>query len=98
MENDRLLAACCCLGFAGAATAAAEQPCGGPDRACVVEDGDYHAALPDDPQGAPVVLWLHGYASSGASAVRNEAFAARFTDRGFALISPNGQPSWGDDP
>ena len=90
------LAAICLGGFAEDTLAG--EPCGGVEQPCLLEGGSYHASLPANPEGAPVVLWLHGYASSGASAIRNESFSGNFNGRGYALISPNGQPSWGKDP
>ena len=74
----------------------AEGTCGGSEQPCSVPDGVYYAALPEDPDGAPMVLWLHGYGSSGANAVSNAPFAARFTDPGYALIAPSGQSDIGD--
>lgn len=69
----------------------AAQSCGGPESPCEVGRGTYHAALPIEPAGAPFVVFLHGYGGSGASAVRNAGSAARYTDRGYALLAPTGQ-------
>jgi len=92
--NARAFALAFALGALGG-PALAEAACGGPEAPCAVGHGTYHAALPDEPAGAPVVLWLHGYASSGRNAVKNAGFAARYTKRGYALIAPNGQPDIG---
>ncbi|MEO1017506.1 MAG: polyhydroxybutyrate depolymerase [Pseudomonadota bacterium] len=53
-------------------------------------------ALPETPEGAPLMLWLHGFASSGRNAINNEAFVADVKERGYALIAPNGQPVFSD--
>ncbi|PWE32911.1 polyhydroxybutyrate depolymerase [Maritimibacter sp. 55A14] len=70
----------------------ADRTCGAPDRACEVAGGAYHVALPANPQGAPVVLWLHGYGRSGHGVLANTAFVAGFTTRGYAVLAPDGQP------
>ncbi|MEX0339857.1 MAG: PHB depolymerase family esterase [Arenibacterium sp.] len=65
--------------------------CGDVLAPCELPDGEYYAALPDQPRGAPVAVFLHGYGSSGKAAVRNKASAERYTNRGYALIAPTGQ-------
>ncbi len=78
--------------FWGSASVAQSTPeCGGADAPCLLEDGSYHAALPQDPAGAPIVVFLHGYGGTGASSVRNPNSAKRYTERGYALIAPTGQ-------
>lgn len=70
---------------------AAEETCGAAGQPCEVENGVYHVALPEDPKGAPLVVWLHGYRGSGANAIKNEGLVAQATGRGFALIAASGQ-------
>ncbi len=70
------------------------EACGTAEQPCLVEDGSYHVALPDLPEGAPLVLWLHGHASSGANAIRYKDLVDTVTGRGYALIAANGQPGW----
>ena len=70
---------------------AVAQTCGDVDSPCQLPNGEYYAALPDQPEGAPIAVFLHGYGSSGKSSVKNAASAARYTERGYALIAPTGQ-------
>jgi len=72
-----------------AASAQAQTACGG-DVPCEIETGVYHVALPEAPEGAPMVVWLHGYGGAGSKAVANTGFANGFTGRGYALIAPDG--------
>ncbi len=71
--------------------AVADEPCGGLDSPCKLDDGVYYVALPSKPVGAPLVLWLHGYGRSGAVTVGNAELVATITGRGYALIAPSGQ-------
>lgn len=64
--------------------------CGGPDMPCVMDQGEYFALLPDAPAGAPMVVYLHGYGASAASAAGNPDMVAPYTGRGMALILPQG--------
>jgi polyhydroxybutyrate depolymerase len=73
------------------ASIAAAQDCGGVDMPCETPLGSYHVGLPETPEGAPVVLFLHGYASSGAGAAKPGGMFAGFRDRGYAVVAPNGQ-------
>ncbi|WP_232823128.1 alpha/beta hydrolase family esterase [Oceanibium sediminis] len=58
---------------------------------CILENGQYFAALPEVVEGAPMALYLHGYAGSGGSVIKNTGLTKRFTGRGYALIAPDGQ-------
>ena len=69
----------------------AQASCGGVDAACEVIGGTYHVGLPENPEGAPIVLFLHGYASSGRAAAREKGMFRAIRDRGYAVIAPNGQ-------
>lgn len=65
--------------------------CGGGEP-CRVAGGEYHIAVPEDWQGGPAVLHLHGYGGSGAKVVRNKGFTGKFTARGYAVIAPTALP------
>ncbi len=79
----------------------AQPTCGG-ETPCEIESGVYHAVLPAEQEGAPAVIWLHGYGGSGAKAVANRSFVEGFTERGYALIAldglkwggPKSKPDW----
>ena len=71
------------------AATGAQAACGGEDTPCITENGDYHISMPDAPQDAPVVVFLHGYGSHGMASQNNPNIAGDILDRGYALISPN---------
>jgi polyhydroxybutyrate depolymerase len=74
------------LGWAGAAAG-----CGTADSACTVESGTYRIVLPDQAEGpVPAVVFLHGFGSSGAGILKNTALVSAVTERGYALIAPDG--------
>ncbi len=79
--------------LASTARADAEGDCGGYETPCKVEKGLYRAALPEHSAGVrvPLVLWLHGYAGSGARAIANQDLVALITGRGYALVAASGQ-------
>lgn len=83
------------LGFAALsslwALPATAHQCGSQEQPCSVEGGIYHVALPEQAEGAPLVLWLHGYRGSGANAIKNQGLVRQVTERGFALIAASGQ-------
>ncbi len=81
-----------------AANAAAQEPCGGVEQPCEVEEGVYHVALPDGVENPPAVIYLHGYGGAGHKTLAKEAFVNQFTDRGYALILPTGQPDKAENP
>ncbi len=59
--------------------------------------GSYHAVPPDDWDGDKplgLLLFFHGYSSSGASPLKNTVLRRQAGDRGLLLIAPNGVPSW----
>ncbi len=70
---------------------AAAEACGTLEEPCQVENGLYHVALPEQAEGAPLLLWLHGYRGSGANAIKNQGLVSQVTGRGFALIAASGQ-------
>ncbi len=85
----RFVVAACMLSVPGAGSA---WSCGGAEEPCVIEGGAYNVALPDEPEGAPIVLWLHGYGRSGKVVVSNSGLMEAFTRRGYAVVAPDGQP------
>ncbi len=75
---------------------AANADCG-PDQApCLIEDGEYHVALPDTPTATtPMVMFLHGWGSSGAATLGNSGLVEGLLERGYALVAPTGSRSVG---
>jgi len=80
-----------CLMGAGAMAQSASGECGG-ETACELENGVYYTALPENVQGAPVVLWLHGHNGRAERAARPNGMARTFTRRGFVFVAPQGTP------
>lgn len=69
--------------------------CGGPGGACAVPLGSYQAAAPADWDGESplgLLLYFHGYASSGTAALKNAALVSQAGERGLLLVAPNGIP------
>ncbi len=83
-----------CLMGAGALAQSANDKCGG-ETACELENGVYYTALPENVQGAPVVLWLHGHNGRAERAARPNGMARTFTNRGFVFVAPQGTPDPG---
>ncbi|WP_157966333.1 alpha/beta hydrolase family esterase [Oceanibium sediminis] len=72
--------------------ARADAPCG-PDAPCAVAGGEYNLRLPEgwDRGGAmPVVVFFHGYRSSGATIFRSSGLGRAFLDQGYVIVGPNG--------
>lgn len=80
------------LAAALASTPALALDCGGADAPCTTASGAYHIALPEDWDGGPAIIHLHGYGSTGANVIRNTGFVAGFTERGYAVIAPTALP------
>ena len=59
---------------------------------CTLDNGFYHAALPEVTTGAPVVLWLHGYGGRAERAARPKGMARTFANAGFVFVAPQGLP------
>lgn len=61
---------------------------------CLIENGDYHVAQPEQDQGAkhPAIIYLHGAGGSGAGAMRNTGLVNRFIERGYVFAAPSGLP------
>jgi polyhydroxybutyrate depolymerase len=70
----------------------ASADCGPEAAACKISGGTYHIALPEGvAQPIPAILLLHGYGGEGLGIIRNK-MVTLMTDRGFAVIAPDGQP------
>ncbi|MEM6311008.1 MAG: PHB depolymerase family esterase [Pseudomonadota bacterium] len=60
---------------------------------CEVDNGEYVIALPDDDSSArPAIVFIHGWGGSGPGVFRNTGMVGTFTDRGYAVIAPQGLP------
>ena len=70
--------------------------CGTEEEPCQVGELTYRVVLPDTPENAPAVIYLHGYAASANSAVKMERLTTAFTAQGIAVIAPNGQVDLGN--
>jgi polyhydroxybutyrate depolymerase len=56
---------------------------------CLVENGEYSLAKPDqDTQSA--VIFIHGFGGSGPGVFRNTGLMNSVLDRGYALVAPTG--------
>jgi len=66
--------------------------CGGTEAPCTIQSGDYHYISPTAPpsaRGYPVVVMLHGWASSGKAALKNAKAVSPITARGYLFVAPN---------
>jgi polyhydroxybutyrate depolymerase len=71
---------------------AAQAGCAGDPAPCSLPGGEFHIVLPDQPQRAPVVMFLHGAGSSGGNVAGNAGLTAPFTERGYAVVAPSALP------
>lgn len=72
--------------------------CAGERAPCRIGSGSYHVLLPASPQpDGPAVVFLHGWAATGADMLRISTMVQAIQTRGYALILPDGQPR-GDGP
>lgn len=72
---------------------AAASDCGGAERPCTVGTGRYYAAPPpgwDGESPLPAVIFFHGYRSSGANAIANDALRQAVHAAGYLLVAPDG--------
>jgi len=88
--------------IAGAATVAlsltmslaggmASAACGSEEGACTLPGGSYEITLPEAQDGpVPAVMFLHGHGGSGAGILKMRGMVDSLTDRGYAVIAPNG--------
>ncbi len=74
----------------GAATAHAQENCGGPETPCEISAGTYHIVLPEGPGPHPVMVFLHGAGGKGAALVGSGGTSGTAVSRGYAYIAPNG--------
>ncbi len=69
--------------------------CGAVSAPCSVALGSYQAAAPAHWDGARplgLLLYFHGYGSSGASAIKTAALVQEAAERNLLLVAPNGLP------
>ncbi len=72
-------------------TAIARADCGAEAGPCEIENGTYHIALPDDAgPDTGIVMYLHGYGSSGKGAMKNTGMVNTLLARGYAVLAPDG--------
>ncbi|MEM9317494.1 MAG: PHB depolymerase family esterase [Pseudomonadota bacterium] len=86
----------CAAALSLAASSAAQAVCG-PDveAACELENGTYHIELPETPEGAPALMFLHGWGSSGQGSLSMRGMVETALARGYAVIAPDGVPREG---
>ena len=89
-----LAAAGASLGLAGPVAA----ECAGAEGTCPTELGDYHIRLPDTPEGAPMVIFLHGHGGRGSATMGNARLVDPLIARGYAVIAPEGLARGGTGP
>lgn len=82
------------LAFALAALCpiAASAGCGPDPEPCRTGSGAYHIALPAAPDGASVVMFLHGFGGRASATIRNTRIVEPLLARGYAVIAPEGIP------
>lgn len=67
--------------------------CAEESQPCQMGDRTYHIALPEAfVEGAPALIYLHGYGGSGESAMRNKGVVEGALSRGYAVVTPTGLP------
>lgn len=88
------LLAAAVIGLAAAPSVA--QTCGRDDPPCETPLGTYRVALPDGDGPFPAVIFLHGAGGTGRGALGMTGTIKAFTDRGYAVLAPDGLP-WRDD-
>lgn len=77
-------------------TGAAQAACGSDPEACLLEDGEYHVILPDtQTTKTPMVIFLHGWGSSGEGTLKNTGLVNSLLARGYALVAPTGSRTVG---
>ena len=80
-----------CVGLISAAVPAVAGACGASEDGCAIEGGAYYMSAPDEPARG-IAVFLHGAGGSGKKSSANKGLASRFTDRGLAIVFPDGQP------
>lgn len=80
---------------------ACNRPCEG-DRACSLENGEYHVLVPDgwdEQEPLPVVVHFHGYRGSAEQYYANDDIVDSFSEAGVLAILPNGiDGRWNSNP
>ncbi|ETX16347.1 polyhydroxybutyrate depolymerase [Roseivivax halodurans JCM 10272] len=70
--------------------------CGAEEGACEIPGGTYHVELPDEgDDGAPALMFLHGWGSSGEGTLTMRGVVGAALARGYAIIAPDGIPRQG---
>ncbi len=72
------------------------QICGSEAEPCQIDDLAYRVVLPNEPENAPSVIFLHGYASTANAAANRTELVDAFTRRGIVFIAPDGQVDVGN--
>ena len=88
------------------APAAAKADCAGRSGACETPTGTYELMLPDKSNApVPVVIFLHGFGSTGMAMLKTKRISGPMLKRGYAVIAPNalrrgenGPTSWSFHP
>lgn len=75
---------------------AGAQACTRDEAPCSVPLGDYHIALPEGAGQHPAVIFLHGAGGTGRGTLGMTGTVKAITDRGYAVIAPDGLP-WRED-
>jgi polyhydroxybutyrate depolymerase len=82
----------------GSAGVQARAGCADDPAPCTLDGGSYHVVLPAAAQAAPpAVVFLHGYQASGAGMLRMTGMVEALTNRGYAVVAPDGQPMEGSN-
>lgn len=77
-------------------SATATEACTRDDAPCSVPLGAYHVALPGGAGPHPAVIFLHGAGGTGRGTLGMTGTVRAFTERGYAVIAPDGLP-WRED-
>lgn len=87
------------LGLAFGLIGTAAQAVCGPDldATCDVPNGTYHIELPENADGAPALMFLHGWGSSGQGSLSMRGMVETALARGYAVIAPDGVPREGQN-
>lgn len=76
----------------GSLAEAGPPECGSETAPCQVGELSYRVILPEHPENAPFVIYLHGYAATADAAAGRPDLAPVFADLGIAFVAPSGQP------
>jgi len=74
----------------------AQARCGDDPNSCRMPGGEYDLVLPiTGSESPPVVMFLHGAGGSGATVMRNKRLVNSLLARGYAVLAPTAQRSFG---